>query len=116
MHSLLDRTAACVRHTHANREIRLHFVHAGLDLMLFHGLPHGRRPVLVQFMRILNEEHLIRINLLFPIALIPNWDCIALVFFVEYSQAFFFCAAPGGVAVITSVITSFSMGPSSPAS
>ena len=55
--------AGTVRNSHPNREVRLKFIHPRLDLVLLDGLPDIRRPVLVQFVRILDEENFVGVDL-----------------------------------------------------
>src|SRR4051812_49463160 len=62
IHLLINRITARIHQADPNREIRLHISHTRLDLVLIDGLPNVCRPMLVELMRIFDEEHVIRIE------------------------------------------------------
>src|SRR4051812_46714968 len=51
-----------MRRPHADGEGSLHLVHPRLNLVLLDGLPNRCRPVLVELMRILEEQRLVRVD------------------------------------------------------
>ena len=63
IHLLINRITAGIHQTDPDGEIRLHIGHPRLDLVLIDGLPNVCRPMLVELMRIFDEEHVIRIEL-----------------------------------------------------
>ncbi len=90
MHRLLVRGVPAIGHAHADRKIRLHFVHARLYLMLLDRLPHVRRPVFVEIVRILNVEHLVGVDFVLAFGrLVSNRHRVTLPFLLKRGNNLF---------------------------
>src|SRR5215469_6504227 len=64
VHNLWIARPCTFRNAYSQRKRRLQFVHAGLYFMAFDGFPYVSGPVLVELMRILYEQHVVRIDML----------------------------------------------------
>ena len=84
VHRLHRRIAGPLGNSHPDGKVRLKFIHPGLDLVLLDGCPDIGRPVLVQLMRILDEEHFVGIDLITVAGLRTNRDGVALAIQFEH--------------------------------
>src|SRR6476661_314855 len=91
---LIGIVAASFQQADSNSKVRLEFAHPRLDLVLIDRLPNVCRPVLVEFVWVFIEQHLVAVEPEICIALVADSSGVVLSVFLKYRQNLAFTGSP----------------------